>query len=64
LIYKGADVNAQDTERGDTPLHLAIRSDEVELCALLVSKKADWDRYIYIYPLLRYTNWRKERTRG
>lgn len=44
LIYKGADVNTTEMEHGDTPLHLAIRSDEVEMCALLVSKKADWDR--------------------
>lgn len=44
LIYKGADVNVTEMEHGDTPLHLAIRSDEVEMCALLVSKKADWDR--------------------
>jgi ankyrin repeat protein len=42
LIYKGADVNAQDLENEETPLHYAVKAELVEMCALLVSKKADW----------------------
>ncbi len=36
-------MNAIDLENGESALHYAVKADEVELCALLVSKKADWN---------------------
>lgn len=43
LIEAGADINAFEPENGDTPLHLAVRSLDIPLIELLVSKGARLD---------------------